>query len=539
MRLFKPSKFIFIFKRMVSLCIVLAFVMTTVCSPAQAQTLSMVQGAFTVPLPMPGVRINLSASVQLPILQGITIHPDNPLRFDFIVSHGDRQYATEDFQEESLKLVKYFLASLTTPEDEMWVNLSPYESDRIIPENFGYTEMGRDLLAQDYILKQLTASLMYPEDELGKEFWDKVQERMLSEFGTTEIPANTFNKVWIVPEDASVYERDNSVFVTGSHLRVMMEEDYFAQQEEARESAIDKGAQGFATSREKQEENEASHDITAQIIKEIIIPEIEYEVNHGETFANLRQIYHSMILATWYKVALKDSLLGSIYMDQNKVKGVDVEDRDVKHKIYEQYLKAFKMGVYNYIKEEYDPIKQQIIPRKYFSGGMNSVNSASLGVFDGEHTSLPRDIQHALNYSAASKSTIHTVELNTSRDTASINEERESRVAQKDAAALDSENLDSVGNSGSDLVVITSFGSEKELYKANTKVRKDLVEFFRKHSLSLRGEDQGNITSILFFLIENLLQHENEEGDYNIRYSLLLSNQPSSLPLIKFRIKLT
>ena len=63
-------------------------------------------------------------------------------------------------KEEADKLIKYFLASLTVPEDELWVNLSPYEEGRIISKKFGQTEMGRDLLAQDYILKQLTASMM-------------------------------------------------------------------------------------------------------------------------------------------------------------------------------------------------------------------------------------------------------------------------------------------------------------------------------------------------------------------------------------------
>jgi hypothetical protein len=38
--------------------------------------------------------------------------------------------------------------------------------------------------------------------------------------------------------------------------------------------------------------------------------------------------------------------------------------------IYHRYLQAFKKGVYNYIKEEADSISQQMIPRKYFSGGL-------------------------------------------------------------------------------------------------------------------------------------------------------------------------
>ena len=70
-------------------------------------------------------------------------------------------------KEEYKSLVKYFLASLAIPDDDQWVNLSPYEKGRIIKDNFGKTEMGRDLLGEDYILKQITSSLIYPEDGLG------------------------------------------------------------------------------------------------------------------------------------------------------------------------------------------------------------------------------------------------------------------------------------------------------------------------------------------------------------------------------------
>ena len=36
--------------------------------------------------------------------------------------------------------------------------------------------MGRDLLAEDYMLKQITASMIYPEDEVGKKFWKRVYD---------------------------------------------------------------------------------------------------------------------------------------------------------------------------------------------------------------------------------------------------------------------------------------------------------------------------------------------------------------------------
>lgn len=47
------------------------------------------------------------------------------------------------------------------------------------------TEVGRDLLAQDYLLKQITASLLYPEGDTGKSFWSKVYQKAFEEFGST------------------------------------------------------------------------------------------------------------------------------------------------------------------------------------------------------------------------------------------------------------------------------------------------------------------------------------------------------------------
>ena len=58
-----------------------------------------------------------------------------------------------------------------------------------------------------------------------------------------------------------------------------------------------------------------------------------------------------------------------MYTDKDKVAGVNINDPKEKERIYQRYLRAFKKGVYNYIKEESDPITQEIIPRKYFSGG--------------------------------------------------------------------------------------------------------------------------------------------------------------------------
>ncbi|MGE0267309.1 MAG: GNAT family N-acetyltransferase [Candidatus Omnitrophota bacterium] len=315
-------------------------------------------------LTTPGQMVKTSNLYNPTLIKGLRIYPNNPLRFDFILETGDEKTVDSFLYEESNRLIKYFLASLTIPEKDLWVNLSPFEKQRIIPDKFGVTEMGRDLLAQDYVLKQLTASMMYPEDKLGEHFWNDVRQKIVRKYGSAELQLDTFIKVWIVPDNAVVYENGDTAFVVESKLKVMLEQDYIAHTE------FDQNKNLKQSEAATDEQTREQRTVTAEIIREILIPAIEKEVNEGKHFATLRQVYHSMILATWFKRNLKESLLGRIYLDQSKTGGVDVADKEIKQKIYDQYLEAFKVGVYNYIKEEFDPVSQELIPRKYFSGGM-------------------------------------------------------------------------------------------------------------------------------------------------------------------------
>ncbi len=337
--------------------VILAFSTNLIIPPTKAHAQSVLN------LPNPGVMVTPTSGFIPPMLKGMKVDPQQPFQFDFIFDSGNSNIEQSQLKEEAGKLIRYFLASLTIPEDDLWVNLSPYEKDRIIPSEFGETEMGRDLLAQDYILKQLTASLIYPEEDLGKEFWERVYEKANQLYGITQIPINTFNKVWIVPDKAVVYEKNDIAFVLESHLKVMLEEDYIALKHNLTN-------EGIGTGQLKEQKIKELSSVSSSIIKEVVVPEIEKEVNRGRNFAKLRQVYHSLILAKWYKERLKTSLLNQAYSDQKKINGVDADDKAIKEKIYQQYLKAFKVGVFNYIKEDYDTYSQSIIPRKYFSGGM-------------------------------------------------------------------------------------------------------------------------------------------------------------------------
>lgn len=364
--------------RVFSAFLIVSFLWTCVLPPGAA----FAKGNTFLNLPAPGMMVRTSKAFVPVLLKGMTIHADDPFRFDFIIDSGNTNLKAEELKAESERLVKYFLASMTIPKDDLWVNLSPLEKDRIVPDELGKTELGRDMLAQDYLLKQLTASLMYPEDELGDKFWQRVRKLAQERFGTTEIPVNTFNKVWILPESASVYEHEQTVYVVGGRLKVMLDEDYktMSQGHQVTKSPGEETdippAQGENNQdiplslRERDGVRGSVNSVSSQIIREVILPEIEREVNEGEHFAPLRQIYHSLILAKWYKETIKDSLLSQVYVDQSKVEGVNLADETAKEQIYEQYVEAYKKGVFNYIKEDYDQLSQKKIPRKYFSGGI-------------------------------------------------------------------------------------------------------------------------------------------------------------------------
>ncbi|MEI8012799.1 MAG: hypothetical protein WCI27_10045, partial [Candidatus Omnitrophota bacterium] len=332
-----------------SLCLVVtaAFMLTGLAPACYAQAV------FN--LPQPGEMVGLSGAFAPVVLKGVAMHPEDPMLFDFIVDNGSAALKGQALTDETTKLVKYFLAGLAVPEKELWVNLSPMEKNRIMAEQLSHTDAGRDMLAQDYILKQVTATLMYPEKDLGRKFWDEIYSRVHAQFGNIDVPVDAFNKVWITPDEAEVYQHDGNGFITKAHLKVMLEADYVA-------------ANGAAIITDTQDHS-PTIELARDVVRSVILPVLEKEVNDGKNFAALRQIFHSMILAGWYRKALKNSLLNQMYTGSNKVDGIDIADKDARQKIYAQYIEAYQKGVYNYIKEEFDQSAQETLPRKYFAGG--------------------------------------------------------------------------------------------------------------------------------------------------------------------------
>ncbi len=308
-------------------------------------------------LPAPGMQVYPSEPYHPLLLKGVLVDPKHPLRLDFIFDRGDSSATGDALKEDMLRQVRFFLTALTLPEEDLWVNLAPQEEDRIIPELLARTEMGRALLEEDYILKQLTASMLDPEAPAGGAFWQEVYAKAGRLYGTSRIPIDSMSRVWIVPNRADVYSTPRGAYVSAAHLTVLQEEDYRAWRRRRDAGALEIGEEGSAS-------------LTGPVLRRTVLPIVEKDVNTGQRFASLRKVYHAVILAAWFKQALRGGFWGRTYIGRGKVAGVDVADPEVRREIYDRYLQALRVGVVKMLRLEKDPQTGRQVPRKYFTGGV-------------------------------------------------------------------------------------------------------------------------------------------------------------------------
>lgn len=293
-----------------------------------------------------------SASV---LMMGLKIKSDHPLQIEFFINRNNEN--PKELSRTSEKLANYFLAALTVSPKDLWVNLSPYEKDRIIPSGLERTLLGKTLLEQDYLLKQSSASLMNPNSETGQRIWGRLARSLPS--GTD---LGSFNKVWIIPDRAIFYTAKEAVLLKHFHLKVLLENDYLSIKNQREKTSVSLSEHSL---------NIADKDRDmARMMREELIPILEKEVNEGKNFTELRQLVSSTLLAMWYRKNVASGFLSQKYCNQEILSGIDHSDPSIKESVYQQYVISVKNGVFNFIQETIDPITQTVVPTKYFSGGI-------------------------------------------------------------------------------------------------------------------------------------------------------------------------
>ena len=303
-------------------------------------------------LPEPVRMVKAGEVHQSALLRGLKVDYNNPLDFQFIFDTADEKDVS---RADAERLINYFFAALAVPNESIWVNLSPYEADRIVEDSLEQTDLGRDLLAQDYILKQLSSSLTHPDTELGKKYWKQLS--------TAE--SSAFRKIWITPDtdNLEVMEGDGFVWVARAGLTAQSERDYVAQKIENRKSQP-AGRAGKI-------------DGTPEAGLDILLPAVSREINNGKNFVKLRQMYNAMILAMWLKKRFAESFYAG-YMDKENINGIETGDKQAKDRIFTLYKKSFEKGVYDVIKKVSSSMPDPGSPalkkrrQRFFSGGFDT-----------------------------------------------------------------------------------------------------------------------------------------------------------------------
>jgi hypothetical protein len=289
--------------------------------------------------------------------------------FRLLLDKGDlKNPRADELENASKELLKYFFIGLALPNDAFWVNLRPDSPDNIIDDYLLQTDIGRIMLATDLQLKKDTALATSPETREGREYWDKLYRKAGELFGSENVTIPTLTRPWIVPDEIIVRETADSAYVYKATLKVMLEQDYLKND----------ATYSFKDDRLKQ-----LNEYSSQLIRELIIPKLNKEINTSKKYAQLRQVYYSLILAQWFKARYsgKNTTYSNLINRKNLTNLIS-KDNWSKTTYFQQYQRSFKDGEYNLKEPVYTPYGQVI--RSYFSGGMQFgkiIDPAQVGPF--------------------------------------------------------------------------------------------------------------------------------------------------------------
>ena len=227
------------------------------------------------------------------VLHGL-VFPKSAEGLDHFIITPQEGMSSETDRRGADELIDYFSTSLALRDDQVFVNLSAYESNSMIPAELSGTSLGRTLLSQDCMLKRLAASLLHPDCSVGKDYWSQVYAESRRTLGTSKWAFRAFQKITMVPERVGIHEIDGDnagdnflnvrpahygLYIVSSTMGAKCEEDIFAKTHNPYPSSIPEAVQ------------ETLDSICLENFRMIVLPKIKEEINEGEHFTDLRRIF--------------------------------------------------------------------------------------------------------------------------------------------------------------------------------------------------------------------------------------------------------
>lgn len=325
---------------------------------------------------------------------------------------GDEIIDIEDATELSLNS---FFISLTIPNDKFWVNLNPWEADRIIEKDLEETDVGRIMLEADLQMKKDFCKYKNPcESEIGEEYWkllDEKGEELIKECmnnhpgeikDINNVQFAPVTRHWIVPDRVEAYETDNEIYIVNATLNIHSEPVY----EDSTYEIVNQDA--FFVSRAcKEDLSEAVKEYgryAKELEEEMILALVVHEVNHGKNYSDLRCVYNSLALAQWYKDKYRYSpSVFTDFIDSKDLTGLESKSTWSAENIWSDYVKSFEEGEFHCWKNEtYQEGDYIITSTKHYSSGGVDFGDIETSIV-GDMPSDLRDLTSEAVYSVFAK----------------------------------------------------------------------------------------------------------------------------------------
>jgi RHS repeat-associated protein len=258
-----------------------------------------------------------------------------------------------DLKDAASLSARSFLTGLTIPDSKFWVNLNPWEEDRIIDRDLSSTDVGRIMLEADLQMKKDFSNYEDPcKSKLGADYWkllDKKSEELVANCmikypdeiqDARNITFYPVSRHWIVPDKVNVYGNGNEVYLANATMKIysepVSEHSYFDIANQDRGS-LSKGCR---------EDLNLSAKVYGNYVKEIedklILPHVVEDINGGDKYSELRQVYFSLALAQWYKQQ-KMTTKGVFYklVNSANLTGLNARTSWSAKEIWNRYLTSF------------------------------------------------------------------------------------------------------------------------------------------------------------------------------------------------------
>ncbi|MDD1761988.1 MAG: hypothetical protein LUQ59_07105, partial [Methanothrix sp.] len=251
-----------------------------------------------------------------------------------------------------------FMTGLAVNNNKFWVNLNPWEVDRIIDEELGQSETGRIMLESDLQMKRDFSNYGNPcANETGKALWnllDKKREdlvhRCINKFPgeikeTSNIIFKPVQRHWIVPDKAYAYSNGALIYIINASLTINSEPVTDHASFQVKNQDIGTLSRGCIEelNRSAQEYAEYYRNLEERMIQ----PYVVADINTDEKYEDLREVYAALALAQWYKSKVTPRT--DIFRDNLESSSTSILKSQTPWQpkdIWDKYVYSFKNGEY-------------------------------------------------------------------------------------------------------------------------------------------------------------------------------------------------